>query len=240
MKKRLLARKLLNTFAPNTPFVLKFSKISGLRISFGSKAARERAKIWTSDSHYKPDMYSRLDTDALLLLNEVESATHKSDKILDICCNTGRHINYLTQRCYSNVHGFDIMKPAIEGMPKIFPAIDTSKVLLGNAIDVIPAYADSSFDWAYTHTATIELIHPSFNIYGHLKRILTKGFIFLINENGHSYPRFYTYLAEKSGFRLYKRIELGHGISVTTWVKTDYFEKFLSLQRQLISNPKQN
>ena len=238
MKKRLLVRKLLNTFAPKIPFVLKFSKISGLRISFGSEAARERADIWTSDSHYTPEMYSQLDTDALLLLNEVESATDRSDKILDICCNTGRHINYLTQRGYSNVHGFDIMKPAIEGMPKIFPAIDTSKVLLGNAIDVMPSYEDSSFEWAYTHTATIELIHPSLNIYGHLKRILTKGFVFLINEDGHSYPRFYTYLAEKSGFRLYKRIELGDGISITTWVKTDYFKEFVSSQKQLISNSK--
>ena len=170
-----------------------------------------------------------------MLLNELESTFSKSDKILDICCNAGRHINYLTKQGYKDIHGFDIMKPALEAMPKFFPLINTSTIQHGNAIDIIPSYLDSSFDWAYTHSATIELIPPSFRIHRELSRIVKKGMILLLNENGHYYPRFYSYLFEHSSFRLYKRLEIGGALSICTWIKSDYYDEFMTNEIHRVS-----
>ena len=231
-----LVAKIINTFFPRLSIVVQPSRGQGIKIFHGDKAARARSKIWTTDSHYAPNMYIDIDGLANLLLNEAASTFDKDDRILDICCNVGRHINYLTVNGFKNVHGFDIMKPAIDQMNAQFPSIDTSKIKHGDCIDILPSYGANSFDWAYTHTATIELIHPSFDLYNHLKRILVKGFIFLLDENGHTYPRFYTFLSRKSSFKLYKRIVLSDSMSLCVWIKENYFKEFIQKSLSCNSN----
>ena len=61
----------------------------------------------------------------------------------------------------------------------------------------------SNFFFAtYTFGATIELVHPSYDIIKNLVRITKKYILLYINENEHYYPRFYRYEFKKNGSRL--------------------------------------
>ena len=73
---------------------------------------------------------------------------------------------------------------------------------------------NQSIDYAITFTATIELLHPGFNIFKELHRTTRNGFIFLLNENAHSYPRFYRYLIKKNKFRIKNLINFPENLTL--------------------------
>ena len=76
-----------------------------------------------------------------------------------------------------------------------------------------------SFDYAITFSATIELIHPGFDLFKELYRVLNKGFVFIINENGHTYPRFYRHQLRSKGFRIIKSKKFGRDLTLLDCVK---------------------
>ena len=209
-KKFTTLRKIRNTFFA---WPIKLSK-KGFIFST-AKILRYDSIIWTNESHYKVDFYSDIDDDAILLLEEVKKNTHKDEKILDICCNVGRHINFLVENGYNNLYGFDIMKPAIDKMDNFFQNIDKRKIENCNIDEYFKSKEDGYFDYAYTHTATLELIHPSFNIGHILNKKVKKGFTFYINEDGHSYPRYWRYIFRLNGFNLMKEEKLDHATILT-------------------------
>ena len=59
-----------------------------------------------------------------------------------------------------------------------------------------------TFDIVYTMGATIELVKPTFPLAKELSRVTTKYLILLIDENGHSYPRFWRLEFKNNGFSL--------------------------------------
>jgi hypothetical protein len=62
---------------------------------------------------------------------------------------------------------------------------------------------DLSFDMLYSHGATIELVHPSFDIVRHMCRVTRNHVVLIVNETvAHSYPRFWTYEFARNGFFL--------------------------------------
>jgi SAM-dependent methyltransferase len=209
-KKFIVLRKIKNTF-----FVLPI-KLSIKGVILGTaKILRYDSSIWTSESHYKVDYYTKLDDSAIRLLEEVKRNTHNDEKILDICCNIGRHINYLVENGYNNLYGFDIMKPAIDKMGDVFPNIDKSKIENCNIDEYFESKEDGYFDYAYTHTATLELIHPSFNIGQILNKKVKRGFTFYISEDGHSYPRYWRYIFRLNGFHLMKEEKIDNATILT-------------------------
>lgn len=220
-------RKLKNTFLP-----LAIKKVSTFDIRYGDEVYRVDAGTWERDSVHLPDWYIDLDPTAQVLLNEVTTYANTDDRILDICCNIGRHLNYLTDHGYRYLYGFDIMKPALDRMSRVFPKIDSSKIKHGNIVDVLPSYPDQCFDFAYTHSATLELIHPSFPAHSHLARIVKKGLVFLLYENGHTYPRYYEYLYNKAGFVSLKntriRAESGYFFNLYVFMKPEFVAEYAS------------
>ena len=108
---------------------------------------------------------------------------------------------------YQYLYGVDIMDDAIN-------ILKLSKEYLEGGIHAeselaqlyIKKQDEKFFDYALTYSATIELINPGFKIFKELNRILNKGFIFVLNENEHTYPRFYKYQIKSSGFKI-KNIE---------------------------------
>src|SRR4029453_262963 len=62
---------------------------------------------------------------------------------------------------------------------------------------------DLAFDVVYSHGATIELVHPSFDIVKHMSRIQRKHVVLILNETARQlYPRFWTYEFARNGFFL--------------------------------------
>lgn len=219
-------RKFINTYAP-LPIKLKRKGIL-----FGKSIHANNSRIWHDERINKVEYYKQLDPVAMVLLEQIKKYVNKDELVLDICCNVGRHLNYLTNEGYCNLHGFDVMKPAIENMPRVFPKINYKNIQLGNAVDIIPAYHDNSFDWAYTHSATIELIHPSFKIHNELSRIVKKGLIFLLNENQQGYVRNYEKLFNSAGFITAKKMLVAsskdYNFTLYVFVRNDFLRYYIN------------
>ena len=162
------------------------------------------SKIWEDQSVYQIDSYKDTSNKRVKkFINYLLEATNKKDVILDICCNQGRFLKELHHKGYRSLLGVDIMKDAIIDLQQ-------SKEYKSGGIhaetnlaqDYLLAKENNSIDYAITVSATIEQFHPGFNLFKELYRISRKGFIFVINENGHDFPRFYRYLIKSNGFKL--------------------------------------
>ena len=162
------------------------------------------SKIWEDQSVYRIGSYEETSSKYIQkIINYVLGATNKQDVILDICCNQGRFLKALHHNGYRSLLGVDIMKDAII-------ALQQSKEYKSGGIsaetnlaqDYILEMDNNSIDYAITVSATIELFHPGFNLFKELYRITRKGFIFVIDENGQAFPRFYRYLIKKNNFKL--------------------------------------
>ena len=194
----LLIRKTANTFGWSAAWLTLKRQIQDQRA--------KDAEIWRQGIYYKPAFYKDLDENGQLFLQTVKQNCAPQEKILDICCNQGRFLMELCKGGYSNLHGFDIMSGAIE-LCKNHQNFDPKKISVETSLaqNYFPRQKDASFDWAMTYSATIELIHPEFDIFKELGRVVRKGLVLFINENGHYYPRFYKYLIKKTGFKKLKR-----------------------------------
>ena len=134
--------------------------------------------------------------------------SNKNEKILDICCNRGRFLIELKKRGYKNLFGFDVMGPAIEKL-KMHNAFDPDIFHIEHCLaqDYFKSKKEENFDWAMTYSATIELLHPQFDIFKELGRTVKKGMVLVLNEKGLPYPRFYRHLHKKNGFEIIRLIE---------------------------------
>lgn len=183
------------------------------------------AAMWSSEVFGGLDQYTELDVPAMKLLAEVESRASTESRILDICCNVGRHLAYLHRRGFRNSVGFDIMPSAVAAAPSVFPEIPIGSIQLARADKYLKSLPSNSVDIAYTHTATVELIHPCFALSSALYRILKPGgfCIFLLNENGHTYPRLWRLQFRRAGFQELASEAVttrkGYLVTLITWQK---------------------
>ena len=188
-------RKILNTFRLSANF---FGFLNGIQ-----KLRNNNVKVWKDESVNKSDWYKKNTTLEVKFIDYVLQNTNIDDSILDVCCNQGRLLFALRKAGYKSLFGFDIMKPAIEKLKnnknynsKFF----TIEECL--AQDYFDDKKAKSIDWAITYSATIELIHPEFDIFRELSRVVRKGMFLVINEHGHTYPRFYRHLHRVNGFKI--------------------------------------
>ena len=186
-------RKIFNTFRP-TAWIL--GKIK-------SRRQFNEILIWKEGEYYKTDFYSELDNGGRVFVDYIQKNSEKNDSILDICCNQGRFLFDLQSKGYKRLYGFDIMDSAIK-------VLENNTAYIPNLMHVEHCLAqdyfsnkeNGQFDWAITYSATIELIHPEFDIFKELSRTVKKGMFLVLNENGHSYPRFYRFLHRANGFKI--------------------------------------
>lgn len=186
-------RKVLNSF--------RF--FSWILAKLKSNKGTSDALIWKEGMHYKTDFYKAIDTHGRFFLDYIQKNSDKNDSILDVCCNQGRFLFDLQLNGYSKLYGFDIMDSAIKAIEQ--NQNYNEKIMHIEhclAQDYFSNKANQNFDWAITYSATIELIHPEFNIFKELARTVKKGMFLVINEDGHSYPRFYRYLHKVNGFKI--------------------------------------
>ena len=160
------------------------------------------ASIWVNENVHKTEWYNTIsDEYSKGFLEYILNTTNPDDDILDICCNQGRFLKALKKNNYTNLSGFDIMKPAIENLK------NSEEYLQGGihvenclAQDYLSKAEKNSYDYAITFGSTIEHIHPNFKLFKKLYKITRKGFIFVISENRHLYPRFYRHVIKSAGF----------------------------------------
>jgi SAM-dependent methyltransferase len=167
------------------------------------------AKPWVSGrsgDRQRPDNFIALDAHSSRALCDAigRYASSKEAPILDLGCNVGRHLDVLRRNGFANLTGVDAMAAAFERMLTEFP--ETAKVsklhhdLFQRFLRQQP---DQFFDVLYSHGATIELVHPSFDIVKHMCRVTKHHVVLIQNEiRVHPYPRFWTYEFARNGFFL--------------------------------------
>jgi SAM-dependent methyltransferase len=80
--------------------------------------------------------------------------------ILELGCSSGRHLEQLRQRGYTNLTGVDINDESFEVMAEYFPALaETGTFRTGAIEDVLPEMADDAFDVVYS-VETLQHVHP--------------------------------------------------------------------------------
>lgn len=164
------------------------------------------ASLWVRGAEGKlqnPLSFKDIDNDARLLLGWVERVCpDKNATILDIGCNCGRHLIELSHRGYKNLVGVDVMKAALdlfaERSPDVFKATEIHFDLFQRFLMKQP---DRRFDLTYSHGATIELVHPSFDVVAHLCRV-TKTHICLLLNCNNGFPRNWVRKFTNQGFVL--------------------------------------
>lgn len=174
------------------------SKFWFFPIEVYSKYWYESGKI----GNHNINNFLKIDYNSRLLINTVIKFSDKEDKILDMCCNIGRHLNYLKNKKFKKLNGFDISKFAINNSTLIFPNLKKINLKCSSLENFLVNTKKKKFDIVYTVGATIELIKPTFPLAQELSRITKKYLILLIDENGHSYPRFWRFEFKINGFSL--------------------------------------
>lgn len=205
-------RKIINTFRPTAKLLGRLQ---------GEREIREKdAFLWKHGGHFSPDFYASLGVGEMSLVDYVCAHAGNHESILDICCNQGRFLLELKQRGFKRLHGFDIMGPAIQKLREnqdYHPDLTCVEHCL--AQEYFLSKKDNVFDWAITYSATIELIHPEFDIFRELGRTVRKGMFLVLSEDGHSYPRFYRLLHRMNNFKIVAIARLEGGLTLIHSVK---------------------
>jgi SAM-dependent methyltransferase len=195
-------KKVINTFLPKVIFRLSPKRL----ITRNYWASREQG-----DSHGY-DKYADYLPCLSILVSEINMHSDKTSSVLDLGCNCGAYLAMLKKEGYTNLTGLDISHDAVEFGRQDFD-LDGVGMSIGSFEEILPVWVKNNkkFDLVYSIGATIELVHPSFDIVRNLCAISRHTIILFINEWGHLSPRFYEYEFNRNGFLLAKCIRPWNG-----------------------------
>jgi SAM-dependent methyltransferase len=191
----LYLRKFLNTFFPKTLF----------KLSPNRYWAQRHWRSQDNGDRHGYDKYDGYSPREHVIISEIQSRVQKENSILDLGCNCGYYLAQLHKAEFNNLSGIDISPAAIKYGREHFN-LDSVDITIGSFEEILPKFISEGirFDLVYTLGATVELVHPSFDIVGNMCKISDKYIILIINEWDHSYPRFWEYEFNRNGFWLVK------------------------------------
>jgi SAM-dependent methyltransferase len=194
---RLYFRKLLYTFLPKIFFKLSPRRYWTQR----HWRSQNQGDIHGFDKYLVP--HPRVP----VLLAELALRVHGQNSILDLGCNCGYYLSLLKKEGYTDLSGIDISPVAIQ-YGKDHLDLSGVNLTIGSFEETLPKIVEDKiqYDLVYTLGATVELVHPSFDIIRYICSISKHYVVLIINESGHSYPRFWEYEFNRNGFVLIKGI----------------------------------
>lgn len=198
-------RKILNTFLPRFFF----------RLSPQRMWARNHWKNQSKGDIHGFDKYTSYHPRVQVILDEIRSRVQNRSSILDLGCNCGYYLAQLKKEGFGDLSGIDISPAAIRyGQDQL--GLQDIHLITGSFEDVLPELVSKGkkFDLVYTLGATVELVHPSFDVIGHMCTLSDRYVICIISEWAHEYPRFWEYEFFRNGFWLVKCIRPYNGISM--------------------------
>jgi SAM-dependent methyltransferase len=210
----LRVRKFKNTFFPALGYL-------SLRRHGSSKHS-----LWADhpDSSFNTAAYESVDNEnSQLLLAAIRRVTTPEDSILDLCCNQGRYLRALWGQGYRKLFGFDIMKSAVDHFNETYRfKMKEIKIVHSSFCDFFKFHCTNDYDFAITMSATLELIEPQERIFEKIAQSVRKGAVFMLHEDGHSYPRFWSYGFEKNGLSVLLKQKTRSGCTLFILAKEKY------------------
>ena len=191
--KKQYIRKLINTFFPRW-----FHALSPWRLFERTHWVEQAA-----GNIHGYDKYNAFHCRIPILISELERRISRNDRILDLGCNCGFYLSEIRKTGFNNLTGIDISSEAIRFGKTEFGFSD-SELKLGSFEEVLPLLSqqNQSFVVTYSMGATLELVHPSFDIIKAICDVTEKYVILIISEWEHRYPRFWEYEFNRQGFLL--------------------------------------
>jgi len=160
-----------------------------------------RKEHW--EQHPTIKAFHSIDAASLSMLDTIMNlAPDRNASILDMGCNVGRHLQYLHDQGYRNLRGVDFSSKAIADMAQHHPELYRDSRLEVASFEQYFKDSPETVDLVYTHGATFELVHPRFPLINRVCTIARRYVVMVINEWGHSYPRFWGYEFAREGFDL--------------------------------------
>jgi SAM-dependent methyltransferase len=165
-----------------------------------------------------------------ILIHEMERLIDRNDPVLDIGCNCGYYLNEIKKAGFIRLTGIDISPAAIEYGRKTF-GFSADELIDGSFEELLPKFISSGrlFSLTYSMGATLELVHPSFDIIRAICDITERYVLLIIAEWGHRYPRFYEYKFNRQGFLLVKALRPYNGNRLT--LPPEQVNSFLLFER---------
>ena len=162
------------------------------------------------------DKYAKDRPQVPYLVKEIQERVNKDNSIFDLGCNCGFYLKKLRDIGYSNLSGVDISNAAVEYGRAEFN-LQKVDLHVGAFEDVLPKLIENGvkFDLIYSMGATVELVHPSFDVIRKMCQLSSKYIVLFIQEWGHTTPRMYEYEFQKQGFMLVKCVRPYDGSSVS-------------------------
>jgi SAM-dependent methyltransferase len=193
----LYIRKFLNTFFPK--ILLKLSP-----------KRNWTQRYWRSQKRgdiHGFDKYDNYHPREPIIISEIQSRIQPENSILDLGCNCGHYLAQLRKVGLNNLAGIDISPAAIH-YGKEYLGLSNIDLTIGSFEEILPFFIKDGkqFDLVYSLGATLELVHPSFDIISNICKLSKRYVILIINEGGHSYPRFWEYEFNRNGFIMVKCI----------------------------------
>ena len=190
-------RKIVNSFFPKILF-----RLSPIQFS-----ARLHWKNQNEGDLHGFDKYICYHTRVPIIISEIKARVPYNSSILDIGCNCGYYLSLLKKEGFNNLSGVDISPAAIQYGKEHFD-LKNVNLTVGSFEEVFPVFSKQKkqYDLVYSLGATIELVHPSFDIVGSMCEISKRYIVLIISEWGHDYPRFWEYEFNRNGFSLVKSI----------------------------------
>lgn len=204
-KTRQYLQKIVNTFSPR--ILLKCS----LKRNWAKKHWAQQKE---GDMHGF-DKYCSDRPTVAIMLSEIQRLVKKDAPILDLGCNCGYYLSRLKMEGYTHLSGVDICGNAI-AYGKEHLSISDVEMISGGFEEVLPELCSEhrTFSLVYTVGATVELVHPSFDIVKYICAISDEFVVMIISLWGHAYPRFWEYEFNRNGFVLVKCITPENGNNV--------------------------
>ncbi|WP_137287084.1 class I SAM-dependent methyltransferase [Halorussus salinisoli] len=144
-------------------------------------------KEWAERSgEYSPSYYAYYGPDETsdLILELLDSFVGPDAAVLELGCSSGRHLAYLHEHGYGDLHGVEINDEAFDVMDDAYPDLADAGTFYGDAIEnVVAEFEDDSFDAVFS-VETLQHIHPDDEaVFGELTRITDDLLVTVENED---------------------------------------------------------
>ncbi len=198
-----LATKLYNSY-----FAYTVGRVLKPFFNLDSFLSTKRLKDWQDGGVGKakdPTPFLTFDETGLAFTDELMKIAEKDFRILDLCCNTGRHMNFLYQKGYRYIDGVDIMSSAFEIGSDHFKELYSDKDVnfyCQSIQDFLLETPNKKYNLLYTVGSTVELINPYYPLIREICRVSSNYVAFCIVENDDEYPRFWEQEFLREGFIL--------------------------------------
>jgi SAM-dependent methyltransferase len=112
-----------------------------------------------------------------LLERSIESFEGEEPELLEIGCNAGRHVSYLSGEGFSKISAIELNPEAIKLFKETWPeVVQQSDILIGRAQDVTPCIDTNSYDIVYT-VAVLQHIPEPESLFEEMARIASERII---------------------------------------------------------------